>query len=149
MARAKRFDDDPRVRPLLEVVRQQVTIRRIVAAQMGLSPTDFESMQMIALAPEPIGPMELAKSLNLGASSTTYLIDRLEGMGLLVREPHPSDRRRTILKPTPRFLQSLETSMQSWASEFSHWMDLQSEPRQEAILDFLREFARMADEANR
>jgi len=40
---------------------------------------------------------ELAKRTSLGKSTLTDLIDRLEDIGLVMRENHPSDRRVTLV----------------------------------------------------
>ncbi|MFC9769910.1 MULTISPECIES: MarR family winged helix-turn-helix transcriptional regulator [unclassified Pseudarthrobacter] len=45
-------------------------------------------------------PTELAALLGLSSASITALIDRLVAGGVVVREPHPSDRRASILRST-------------------------------------------------
>lgn len=43
---------------------------------------------------------ELSERLNLPPSTVTYFIDSLERDGLVVRTPHPSDRRMTLVAIT-------------------------------------------------
>lgn len=47
-----------------------------------------------------IGPSELARRLQLTTGAVTALADRLEESGHLERAPHPTDRRRVMLKRT-------------------------------------------------
>lgn len=47
-------------------------------------------------------PTELSALLGLSSASITALIDRLVLGGVVVREPHPSDRRASILRSTSR-----------------------------------------------
>ena len=47
-----------------------------------------------------IGPSELARRLQLTTGSVTALADRLEESGHLERAPHPTDRRRVMLRRT-------------------------------------------------
>ena len=47
-----------------------------------------------------IGPSELARRLQLTTGAVTALADRLEDRGYLERSPHPTDRRRVMLRRT-------------------------------------------------
>ena len=47
-----------------------------------------------------IGPSELARRLQLTTGAVTALADRLEESGHLERSPHPTDRRRVMLRRT-------------------------------------------------
>lgn len=62
--------------------------------------------EMIALAhldrDGSVGPSELARRLQLTTGAITALADRLEGSGHLERAAHPSDRRRVLLRRTPK-----------------------------------------------
>src|SRR5450432_2102665 len=44
---------------------------------------------------------ELSDHLRIAARSTTEVVDALETRGLVTRRPDPSDRRATLLSPTP------------------------------------------------
>ena len=77
--------------------------------QHGLGRTDVTALVLITECSEhgePIGPTHLARSLGISAASVTVLIDRLVDADILVREHHPSDRRRVLLVPTPRARQA-------------------------------------------
>lgn len=47
-----------------------------------------------------MGPSELARRLHMTTGAMTALVDRLSERGYLVREAHPSDRRRLLLNLT-------------------------------------------------
>ncbi len=47
-----------------------------------------------------MGQTELADALGITTSSVTSLIDRMERSGLVKRQPHPRDRRRTVVQLT-------------------------------------------------
>jgi DNA-binding MarR family transcriptional regulator len=44
---------------------------------------------------------QLARRIMVHPTTVTLLTDRLESQGLLVRQPHPTDRRATFAKITP------------------------------------------------
>src|SRR5690606_16935134 len=47
----------------------------------------------------PMTPGEIAQWLKLATGSVTVLIDRLAARGLVVRDRHPEDRRKVIVRP--------------------------------------------------
>lgn len=49
-----------------------------------------------------ITPKALAQKLSMSTGSVTALIDRLTESGLVLRSPHPHDRRSILLSLTPR-----------------------------------------------
>ncbi len=67
----------------------------------GRGATDALALRYIqdaARAGEVIRPSELAHRLSLSSASVTALVDRLVNSGVAVREPHPFDRRASILR---------------------------------------------------
>ncbi|MGY1784540.1 MarR family winged helix-turn-helix transcriptional regulator [Geodermatophilus sp. SYSU D00698] len=50
----------------------------------------------------------LADALGVSARNVTGLVDGLAGAGLVTREPHPTDRRATLVTPTARAGRLLE-----------------------------------------
>ena len=70
-----------------------------IADTLGLSRGDFNAMSHL-MGAEPMGPSELAHRLHMTTSSATVLVDRLESMGHVVRQPDPGDRRRLVVEPT-------------------------------------------------
>jgi DNA-binding MarR family transcriptional regulator len=73
----------------------------IVARRFGVGAAEFKAMDHIQ-ASGSITPGQLADRMALSSGAVTALIDRLEALGWVRREPHPSDRRSVIVrKATP------------------------------------------------
>lgn len=48
----------------------------------------------------PTGPSELAGRLGVTTAAASGIVDRLEARGHVARQPHPTDRRRTVVACT-------------------------------------------------
>ena len=57
--------------------------------------SELTSTQAVALRElgEPLSMRELAARVHCATSNVTFVVDRLEALGLVTREPHPTDRR--------------------------------------------------------
>jgi DNA-binding MarR family transcriptional regulator len=75
--------------------------RLAVAGSGGLGATESQAISYLAVH-GPRGQSELARDLSLTSSAATALVDRLERHGAAERTPHPSDRRRTLIRLTAR-----------------------------------------------
>jgi DNA-binding MarR family transcriptional regulator len=75
--------------------------RLAVAGSGGLGTTESQAISYLAVH-GPRGQSELARGLSLTSSAATALVDRLERHGAAERTPHPSDRRRTLIRLTTR-----------------------------------------------
>ncbi|MFJ1457842.1 MarR family winged helix-turn-helix transcriptional regulator [Nocardia sp. N2S4-5] len=77
--------------------RLDVHVRR-VAEQLGLTPSQVIALRELS---EPITARELAARMTCEPSNATFVLDRLEALGLVERKPHPSDRRAKRIELTP------------------------------------------------
>ena len=80
-----------------ETSAQSVLLSQAVADRVGMNPTDLESLDILVRH----GPMtagRLAELTGLTTGAITGLVDRLERHGYATREPHPTDRRRVIVR---------------------------------------------------
>ncbi|WP_141578592.1 MarR family winged helix-turn-helix transcriptional regulator [Actinomadura sp. WMMA1423] len=77
--------------------RLDVHARR-VGEQVGMTAAQVVALRELS---EPITARELAHRMACEASNATFLIDRLEGQGLVERRPHPTDRRAKQIVLTP------------------------------------------------
>lgn len=71
---------------------------------MELGETDMRALHVLIVAGNrgtPATPGSLARALGISTASTTKLLDRLERAGHVRREPHPTDRRATVLAVEP------------------------------------------------
>lgn len=76
---------------------QRVATRSIESSEWGLS--DFAVMEMLLhKGPQPVN--EIGRRIELTSGAITTAVDRLESLGLVTREAHPSDRRARIVRLT-------------------------------------------------
>ncbi|MEM7095022.1 MAG: MarR family transcriptional regulator [Actinomycetota bacterium] len=86
---------------------------------LGMTSTDYWALRSVD------GPMpmkELATCMDVDPSYITSIADRLEGLGLIERKAHPTDRRVKMLELTAkgrRFKTSLPEKLWSGANLFS------------------------------
>lgn len=81
-----------------------VAVSRLTGAfarDLGVSVPELLALEHLA-DERGLGPSELARRLQLTTGSATSLVDRLEANGHAVRAPHPSDRRRVVVRRTPK-----------------------------------------------
>jgi DNA-binding MarR family transcriptional regulator len=86
---------------LRELLLASEHARRVIADQFGLTLSDMSALSYLH-ARGDLGQTDLASTLGMNTSSVTTLIDRLETSGLVTRNPHSHDRRRTIISITER-----------------------------------------------
>ena len=70
-----------------------------LARRAGLNHTEMAVLEH--LMETPAGPSELAQRLGVTTAAASGIVDRLVAHGHVVRQPHPSDRRRTVVDVTP------------------------------------------------
>jgi DNA-binding MarR family transcriptional regulator len=72
-----------------------------VARILALTPSDVMALEHL-FAEGPLGPADIAARLGMTTPAATALVDRLERAGHVERRPHPTDRRRLEIVPTPQ-----------------------------------------------
>ena len=76
---------------------------------LGLSPSAFNVLMALHNTDgHTLEPCQIAQRLLISRPSVTGLLDTLETKELLVRAPHPDDRRRLLVTLTPAGLRLLE-----------------------------------------
>lgn len=65
-----------------------------LGARAGLSGGDVQSLELIAAAPQPMTPGQIAAAMGLTSGAVTGLVDRLECAGFVQRIADPADRRK-------------------------------------------------------
>lgn len=97
---------EPDVRAALIDALRRVNVEsdrfvEVFASAHGLHRTDMNAVVYIAAgadAGSPLSPGQLGARLRLSSAATTALLDRLEGVGHVVRERDPGDRRRVVIR---------------------------------------------------
>lgn len=74
--------------------------RAAAASLLGLTESDVLAIQHLAWA-GAMTPGQLGAALRLTSGGTTALLQRLQRLSYVTREPHPEDRRSTLLRLTP------------------------------------------------
>ena len=81
---------------------------RQAAEEFGLSATAKMALAVIEGADEALEPSVIAERLLITAASVTSVVDTLEKRGLVVRRPHPTDRRKQLVEVTPGAVEILD-----------------------------------------
>jgi DNA-binding MarR family transcriptional regulator len=101
----ERYPDGARFAALTGLIRTYgTTIRTIdtLLRPLGLSMARFEVLLVLSFARRKALPMgRLRDALMVHGSSVTYLVDRLEAAGQVMRQVDPADRRRSLVRITP------------------------------------------------
>jgi DNA-binding MarR family transcriptional regulator len=71
------------------------------ARVLGVNHTDLRCLEIL-LAQQTALPSQLGEQLGLTSGSVTTMLDRLEQQGYLTRTPDPADRRKVIVRATPK-----------------------------------------------
>jgi MarR family transcriptional regulator, 2-MHQ and catechol-resistance regulon repressor len=71
-----------------------------VFRRFGLSAAAMQVLAIIEGAGEPLPPSAISGELFVTSASVTSLLDTLERRGLIVRSPHPQDRRMVLVDIT-------------------------------------------------
>ena len=120
---------------LRALVMESNRFLEIFSAAHALHPTDMTALNLIMTT--PMTPGTLAKALNLSASATTSVLDRLEKAGHVTRERDPEDRRRVELRVLDSATALAATFFQPLAREYaSAWAGMSTAERQ-VVLRFL------------
>jgi DNA-binding MarR family transcriptional regulator len=75
--------------------------RQAISDYVGVGATETQAVSYLAVHGDR-GQNELAADLGLSSGASTALVDRLERQGIAERYPHPTDRRRTLVRLTSR-----------------------------------------------
>jgi DNA-binding MarR family transcriptional regulator len=100
---------DPTVNTELELLRASLARKALAdsrqraaaAVLLGVTETDVLAIQHLAWA-GTLTPSQLSALLQLTSGGTTALIQRLARLDFISREPHPEDRRSSLLRLSAR-----------------------------------------------
>jgi DNA-binding MarR family transcriptional regulator len=92
---------------LRRLIAEAIGTHEVVAASLGLNPTDLRCLELAASEPE-MTPSRLAELSDLTSGAVTGVLDRLERGGFVRRESDPTDRRRLLVRVDPERFGELE-----------------------------------------
>lgn len=87
---------------LWEVMRTSIDVGHVVARRLGLPYNDVRAMELLSDSPDGMGTVELSRRLGMRSASAAELVDRLVASGHAARAPHPTDRRRVVIRLTEK-----------------------------------------------
>ncbi|MHA6765558.1 MarR family winged helix-turn-helix transcriptional regulator [Streptacidiphilus sp. PAMC 29251] len=109
---------------------------RELARLMGVNETDLRCLELL-LGAEEVAPSRLAAKLGLTTGSVTAMLDRLEKLDYLTRTPHPTDRRKTLVRITPQALKRAFGLMTPFLDDSARVLERFSPEQRELVVDFL------------
>ncbi|HZX37313.1 MAG TPA: MarR family transcriptional regulator [Streptomyces sp.] len=99
--------------------------------------TDLRCLDVL-LQRESAAPGEPGEALGLTTGSVTAMLDRLDRLGYLTREPDPHDRRRSVVRPSDRTRRAADEIYRPLAEEANEGLQRYSTAELQLLLDFVR-----------
>jgi len=128
-------------RPIGDVLREyQAAVDdydRELARALDVNETDLRCLEILLIELPEASPSQLAERLGLTTGSITSLLDRLARVGYLTREPHPTDRRKTVVRATACLRQRADALTRPLVDEGQTMVDSYAPAQVEIITDFL------------
>ncbi|MGA0612879.1 MarR family winged helix-turn-helix transcriptional regulator [Caldimonas sp. KR1-144] len=126
--------------------RIEDAIRKRLASEFGTTLPRFDLMAQLERHPEGLTMRELSKRLMVTGGNVTGITDQLEAEGLVVRAPHPTDRRAFSVRLTPagrKFFKRMATTHEAWVVElFAGWTPQQKAAMHEQLAVLKQHLAR-------
>lgn len=79
---------------------QSAHVSSVVASSIGIGSTDLRALLFIASG-SGVTPKKTGDFLDLSSGAITNLVDRMVAADLVLRAPHPNDRRSLVLELAP------------------------------------------------
>jgi DNA-binding MarR family transcriptional regulator len=118
--------------------------RAALARVLELSENDVLALQYIARSGR-LTSSQLATRLGLTSGGVTALVHRLERAGHVLREPHPIDRRSSLLRLSATVERRLAEVLGPLIEQVETLTGRLSEPERELVARFLEELAGVAE----
>jgi DNA-binding MarR family transcriptional regulator len=112
---------------------QSSLLRNVVAARIGISPNDFECLDIVN-SESAVTPGHLAEATGLTTGAITGVIDRLENAGFVRRDADPTDRRRILVRPIAEHTQVIARYYQSLQQRLCGLLDSLETPELTRLL---------------
>ena len=139
MNQAPRSLDEDSAR-IVDCLRELTALNRMVerhlASAMELNATDLHAMEFLGRV-RTSTPTGLATELGVSTPAATFAVDRLAARGHVSRQPHPEDRRKTVVAPSDAALREVVELLSPLTSGLAaHLAGMSAEDRR-VVRDFL------------
>jgi DNA-binding MarR family transcriptional regulator len=117
---------------LREALRAFLHQSDAITRRHGLTTQRYELLLMVKTSPDGSGRStlsQLAERMSLAQSSTTELVNRTEGLGLVRREPDPTNRRVVFVRLTEEGERRLAAALTDLTGERKRLVSLVSRLR--------------------
>jgi DNA-binding MarR family transcriptional regulator len=84
---------------MVRFIAEVILFNHAVSAKVGLGGSDSQFMTLLQ-SYGPLTPRQLSEHTGLTSGTVTGVIDRLESIGLITRQPDPHDRRKVLVTPS-------------------------------------------------
>jgi DNA-binding MarR family transcriptional regulator len=110
-------------------------------AAFGIGRPEFDVLATLRRAGDPyqLSPGALASSMMLSTGGTTARLDRLERVGLVTRQPSPTDRRGVLVRLTAKGFDTVEQAVGAGLAEQRALLAHMPEERLRQLDELLRE----------
>ncbi|WP_457945936.1 MarR family winged helix-turn-helix transcriptional regulator [Pseudarthrobacter sp. alpha12b] len=139
------------INALREFRSSESAMRRRTRSSVAMGETDLLALRYLLDAEATgvgIRPTELAARLGITSASMTSLVDRLVAAGHVTREPHPSDRRAVILRPTPGADAAVQHNLDQMHKRMLEAAESLSPEEIKAVMHFLLRMREAVDAVN-
>ncbi len=131
---------------LVTAVRHQVawTVlhNQAIADALGIGPTDLHCINLLDLE-GAMSAGRLAELMGLTTGAVTGVLDRLEGAGMVRREPDPSDRRRVIVQLVPEGVERVRAAYTAVGAGAQEQYSRYDEAQLALLVDYAEQSAAM------
>ncbi|WP_306233402.1 MarR family winged helix-turn-helix transcriptional regulator [Agrococcus beijingensis] len=126
-------------------------MRARTRSSMGMGETDLLALRLLLQAERRgvlVRQRDLGAELGLAAASVTALVDRLVKSGHVQREPHPEDRRATIVVPTTDTDDEVRATLGAMHRRMIDVVDTMDDGERSAVARFLARMALAIDQVD-
>ncbi|NEA36958.1 MarR family transcriptional regulator [Streptomyces sp. SID13031] len=89
---------------MVRFIADVILFNHAVSAKLGLGASDSQFMTLLQ-SYGPLTPRQLSEHTGLTSGTVTGVIDRLESLDLITRQPDPNDRRKVLVTPSLEAIQ--------------------------------------------
>ncbi len=140
------------LRLLACTTRIEDQIRQRLRNDFGTTLPRFDLLAQLERSPDGLTMRELSQRLMVTGGNVTGITDQLEAEGLVVREPHPSDRRSVTVRLTPagrRQFKRMAATHEGWIVELLAGWSPEQKTQVYALLAGLKGHLAQRDAARR